>query len=132
MKHYIKVFGEGKIEELHSVKKGSVMHARFSLNGQELMASDSDGPHKFTFSEGISLIIPCSNQKEMDKFYSKLSAVPSAEVCGWLKDKYGVSWQLVPKDLDRYMSGKNAKHVMAAVMKMRRLDMAKLKKVHEG
>jgi predicted 3-demethylubiquinone-9 3-methyltransferase (glyoxalase superfamily) len=138
MKHYMSVFSKSKITEIvrHGKggpdKEGTVAHAVFSLMGQEFMASDSNGPHKFTFNEGVSLMVPCKDQKEMDYFYSKLSAVPEAEVCGWLKDKYGVSWQLIPKDLGIWMTGKNAKQVMAAVMGMKRLDLKELQRVAKG
>jgi predicted 3-demethylubiquinone-9 3-methyltransferase (glyoxalase superfamily) len=77
-------------------------------------------------------MIPCRDQREMDYYYSTLSAVPQAEMCGWLKDKFGVSWQLIPKDLDKWMTGKNARHVMVEVMKMKRLDMSALESVSKG
>ena len=135
---YTSVFPHSKVNtmmlygEKEHEPQGTVKYASFTLNGQAFAAMDGSRGHDFSFSEGISLMIPCSNQKEMDYYYFHLSAVPSAEVCGWLKDKFGVSWQLVPENLDKWMTGPNAKHVMAAVMEMKRLDIEELRKVNEG
>ncbi len=77
-------------------KEGTVRYAQFSLLGQEYGAMDSAHEHKFAFNEAISLVVPCDTQEEIDYFWARLSANPKAEQCGWLKDKYGVSWQVTP------------------------------------
>ena|SRR5437879_3744550 len=135
---YTKIFKNSKIlntarylvETPSNKPKGSVMTIDFELDGQKFMALNG-GPF-FKFNEAISLMIYCSDQKEANYFYDKLSAVPKAEICGWLKDKFGVSWQLVPTDMDKMASGKNAEKVMAAVLKMKRLDVEKLRMIASG
>jgi predicted 3-demethylubiquinone-9 3-methyltransferase (glyoxalase superfamily) len=108
---------------------GSVMTVTFELDGQKFMALNG-GPY-FKLSEAMSLIINCKDQTEINYFYDKLSAVPEAEICGWIKDKFGVSWQLVTDDFDKLMIGKNASKVMAELLKMKRIDVEKLKKISE-
>lgn len=137
-KFYVSIFKNSKIlktmkytTETPSNKPiGSVMTVTFSLNGQEFMALN--GGSYFKISEAISFIIYCKDQKEMNYFYDKLSAVPESEICGWIKDKFGVSWQLVTEDFDKLMTGKNAVKVMEALLKMKRLDVEKLKKIAAG
>ncbi len=84
--------------------EGSVKLAQMVLAGQEFGAMDSAWPHGFAFNEAISLIVNCTDQAEIDHFWDKLSAVPEAEQCGWVKDKYGVSWQIVPENLEELMA----------------------------
>jgi predicted 3-demethylubiquinone-9 3-methyltransferase (glyoxalase superfamily) len=113
--------------------KGTVMTVVFQLNGQEFMALNG-GP-EFTFSPAISLMVKCETQEEIDRYWEKLSADKTAEQCGWLKDKFGVSWQIVPAILDRLISDADQSkvdRVMAAVMKMHKLDIAELKRAHAG
>ncbi len=91
-------------------KEGTVKYAGFSLGGQEFGAMDSARMHDFGFNEAISLIVNCKDQAEIDYYWEKLSAVPEAEQCGWIKDKFGVSWQIVPANMEEIMdleSGKN-------------------------
>ena len=93
------------------------------------------GVPQFKFSEAISLVVNCETQKEVDEYWEKLSAGGSDIQCGWLKDKYGVSWQVVPTILAELMSGKDAaktQRVMKALMKMTKLDIQKLKQAYEG
>jgi predicted 3-demethylubiquinone-9 3-methyltransferase (glyoxalase superfamily) len=107
--------------------KGSVLTVLFQLEGQEFMALNG-GP-VFTFSPAISLMVKCKTQKEIDRIWDKLSADPAAEQCGWLKDRYGVSWQIVPEVLQKLIQDKDAKkteRMMAALMKMKKLDVATL------
>ena len=85
-------YGDGELPD----KEGTLKYAAFSLFGQEFGAMDSAHEHKFMFNEAISFIVNCDTQDEVDYYWNKLSAVPEAEVCGWLKDKYGVSWQVIP------------------------------------
>jgi predicted 3-demethylubiquinone-9 3-methyltransferase (glyoxalase superfamily) len=110
--------------------KGSVMTVTFQLNGQEFMALNG-GPH-FKFSEAFSFMVSCENQKEIDEFWEKLSDGGQEGPCGWLKDKYGLSWQVVPAALDEWMKdASGAERVMAAVLKMKKLDIKTLKEAYE-
>jgi predicted 3-demethylubiquinone-9 3-methyltransferase (glyoxalase superfamily) len=110
------------------------MFAEFMLEGQWFTAMDSGHMHKFGFSEAISLLVRCEDQKEIDYYSSKLSAVAEAEQCGWLKDKYGLSWQISPVAMEEMLQGDQEKvdRVMEAFMKMKRVDLAALKKAYEG
>jgi predicted 3-demethylubiquinone-9 3-methyltransferase (glyoxalase superfamily) len=114
--------------------KGSVMTVKFTLDGQEFLGLNG-GP-LFKFTEAMSLIVACDDQAELDHFWSRLSSGGGEEVqCGWLKDKFGVSWQVVPAELDVWLSGKDpaaTSRVMAAVMQMKKLDIATMKKAYEG
>jgi predicted 3-demethylubiquinone-9 3-methyltransferase (glyoxalase superfamily) len=112
--------------------KGSVMTIGFQLDGQEFCALNG-GP-QFNFSAAISFVVNCETQKEIDDFWNKLSAGGERIQCGWLKDKFGVSWQIVPTILPELVSGDAAKsnRVMRAVMQMDKLDIAKLKQAYEG
>ncbi|HMG25083.1 MAG TPA: VOC family protein [Kofleriaceae bacterium] len=113
--------------------KGTVMTVVFQLNGQEFMALNG-GP-EFTFSPAVSFVIKCETQAEIDRCWDKLSADKSREQCGWVQDKFGVSWQIVPAILDRLVGDSDpvkADRVMAAIMKMKKLDIAELKRAHGG
>ncbi|MGD0745965.1 MAG: VOC family protein [Verrucomicrobiota bacterium] len=108
--------------------KGTVMTVEFQLEGQEFVALNG-GPH-FKFTEAVSFVVNCRTQKEVDYFWRKLSAGGKEVQCGWLKDKYGLSWQIVPAVLGRLLSGKDAaksQRVMQAMLKMVKLDIQKLK-----
>jgi predicted 3-demethylubiquinone-9 3-methyltransferase (glyoxalase superfamily) len=116
-------------------KEGTIAHAAFTLDGQEFAAMDSARQHQFAFNEAISFMVYCDTQREIDYYWEKLSAVPEAEQCGWLKDKYGVSWQVVPSVMDDMM-GKGTKEqisrVTAAFLKMKKFDIAALEKAFKG
>lgn len=109
--------------------KGSVMVVNFQLAGQEFTALNG-GP-RFKFSEAFSFVVKCENQQEIDEYWSKLTADGGEEsMCGWLKDKFGFSWQIVPTEIGTLMSNKDPKkatRVMEALLQMRKLDIAKLK-----
>lgn len=108
--------------------KGSVLTAAFDLDGRSFLGLNG-GP-MFKFSEAISLIVNCEDQAEIDYYWDKLSAGGTLQQCGWLKDKFGVSWQIVPAILSELMTSKDAAasgRVMAALMQMVKLDIAKLK-----
>ena len=108
------------------------MSATFQLNGQDFMALNG-GPH-FTFSPAISFFVSCETQEEVDELWAKLSEGGAPDRCGWLKDKYGLSWQIVPTILGRLMQDKDPKksqRVMTAVMQMDKLDIARLKHAYE-
>ena len=113
--------------------KGSVMTIKFALNGQEFLALNG-GPI-FKFTEAVSFIVNCETQQEIDHYWEKLSVGGKEQQCGWLKDKYGLSWQVVPTILSQLISDKEpekSNRVMQAVMKMVKLDIAGLKKAYEG
>ena len=112
---------------------GSVMTVEFTAAGQTFVALNG-GP-LFKFNESISFVVNCKTQAEIDRYWKKLSAGGTKVHCGWLKDKYGVSWQIVPTILGELMSSKDsakAERVMRAMLKMVKLDIKKLKKAHAG
>ena len=111
---------------------GKVLTAIFELNGQRFMALDG-GPI-FKFNEAVSFYVECEGQDEVDYFWGKLSAVPESEQCGWLKDKYGLSWQIVPKQMGRLLSDPNRKKALAAtnaMLKMKKIVIADLQKAFD-
>ena len=114
--------------------EGSVMTVEFELNGQKFVGLNG-GP-LFKFTEAVSFAVNCDNQEEIDYFWEKLTADGGAEVqCGWLKDKYGLSWQIVPTALGELVQNKDpekADRVMKALMQMKKLDIAELEKAAEG
>ncbi|HWY70080.1 MAG TPA: VOC family protein [Terriglobales bacterium] len=112
--------------------KGTVMSATFELNGQEFMALNG-GPH-FTFSPAVSFFVKCETQQEVDELWEKLSAGGKKERCGWLKDKYGLSWQIIPNALGRMLLDKDpakSQRVMKAMMGMDKIDIQGLKQAYE-
>jgi predicted 3-demethylubiquinone-9 3-methyltransferase (glyoxalase superfamily) len=112
--------------------KGTVMTVMFQLDGQEFMALNG-GPH-FTFSPAISLMVNCETQEELDHFWNKLSEGGREEQCGWLTDKYGVSWQIVPTLIGEIMQnkgGEKSERMMKALFQMRKLDVEKLQQASE-
>lgn len=123
----------GKEEEPD--REGTIKHAAFMLEGQEFAAMDSARVHNFTFNEAISFIVNCETQEEIDYYWGRLSAEPKAEQCGWLKDNYGVSWQIVPKVLEQMLRDKDREkvaRVTEAFLKMKKLDIKTLKDAYEG
>ena len=108
-------------------KAGTVKHAQFFLDGQEFGAMDSARMHDFGFNEAISFVINCKDQQEIDYFWDKLSAVPEAEQCGWVKDKYGVSWQIVPANMGQLI-GRNPEKTTPVMLKMKKIVVADLEK----
>jgi predicted 3-demethylubiquinone-9 3-methyltransferase (glyoxalase superfamily) len=135
---YLSVFKDAKIVNATRYGKGgpgpegAIMTATFQLYGQEFMALNG-GP-MFKFTEAISLFVKCDTQEEIDEFWEKLSAGGAKSRCGWLKDKYGLSWQIVPTALGEYL-GRDAatsQRVMGALMQMDKLDIKGLKKAYDG
>jgi predicted 3-demethylubiquinone-9 3-methyltransferase (glyoxalase superfamily) len=119
----------GKSEEPD--KEGTVRYAHFSLLGQEFGAMDSAREHKFTFNEAISLMVPCDTQEEIDYFWEKLSSDRKAEQCGWLKDQYGLSWQIAPAAMQQLLGGGDkarTERVIQAFLKMKKFDIGALKR----
>ena len=121
--------------EVHGRPEGSVMTVSFRLEGQEFTALNG-GP-RFKFSEAISFVVRCETQTEVDRYWDRLGegGDERARQCGWLKDKYGVSWQIVPAALFEMMSsadGRKSGRVMRAMLKMTKLDLAALRRAYEG
>ncbi len=150
MNHYVDTFNgspykkqESKIVSITRYEKGmeapgadelegKVITGIFELAGQRFMGLDG-GPI-FKFNEATSFYVECEDQKEVDYFWSKLSAVPEAEQCGWLKDKYGLSWQIIPKQLGELMGDPDpvkSKRVINAMLKMRKIIVADLQKAYD-
>jgi predicted 3-demethylubiquinone-9 3-methyltransferase (glyoxalase superfamily) len=140
---YVSIFGNSKIgkisrysdegQEVHGRAAGSVMVVAFELDGTEFSALNG-GPH-FHFTEAISLRVNCESQEEVDVLWETLSAGGEKSQCGWLKDKYGVSWQIVPTVLDEMMSDTDttkSARVMKAMLKMQKLDISKLRLAYAG
>ena len=116
-------------------KEGTIKHAAFILEDQKFAAMDSAYEHNFTFNEAISFIVYCDTQEEIDYYWEKLSAVPEAEQCGWLKDKFGASGQIVRSVMKEMMQSKNnekSARATEAFMKMKKFNIAELKKAYEG
>ena len=110
--------------------KGSVMTVTFRLFGQDFMALNG-GP-LFKFTEAISFMVSCETQKEVDEYWDKLSAGGEQQQCGWLKDKFGVSWQIVPTAMGKLMSDPvKSKKVMAAMLQMKKIDIDKLQQAYD-
>jgi predicted 3-demethylubiquinone-9 3-methyltransferase (glyoxalase superfamily) len=113
--------------------KGSVMTVEFELDDRKFVALNG-GP-QFPFTEAVSFAVECKNQEEIDYYWGRLSEGGTPSVCGWLKDKYGLSWQIVPAELDELLNEDDparADRVMAAVISMRKLDLAALREAYEG
>jgi predicted 3-demethylubiquinone-9 3-methyltransferase (glyoxalase superfamily) len=109
-------------------KEGTLKYATFELLGQQFGAMDSARPHDFTFNEAVSFIVMCDTQQEIDHYWDALTSGgnPKAQQCGWLKDPYGVSWQVTPSRLGKLLQGKHAGQVTQAFLKMKKLDIAEL------
>jgi predicted 3-demethylubiquinone-9 3-methyltransferase (glyoxalase superfamily) len=139
-KFYVSLLPDSRIEKVQkntvdsrAGKAGSVLVVEFTLAGQRFMALNGGKP--FDFTHAISFKIDCADQAEVDRYWDALSAGGSVEQCGWLKDRYGVSWQIVPTALPQYLGGPDAtgaQRAMQAMMQMVKLDIAGLKKAYEG
>ena len=137
--HYISIFKNSKILSVSRYgdagpgPKGSVMTITFQLEGQEFVALNG-GPH-FKFTEAISLLVNCETQAEVDELWSKLSAGGQEVECGWLKDKFGLSWQIVPSALFKMLQDPDpakAKRVMEAMLQMKKMDLPRLEQAYRG
>ncbi len=133
MNFYISVFKRSRALSVNRAQ-GKVMAVQFELEGQEFMALNG-GP-AFKFTEAISLFVGCETQQEIDELWEKLTADGGASSrCGWLKDKFGLSWQIVPTALSRMLGDKDApksKRVMDALFQMDKLDLARLQQAYDG
>jgi predicted 3-demethylubiquinone-9 3-methyltransferase (glyoxalase superfamily) len=143
--YYVSIFKNGKVkkiarygkegQDIHKMPAGSVMTVEFELEGQTFVALNG-GP-VFKFNEAVSFIVNCDTQEEIDYYWEKLSqgGDKKAQQCGWLKDKYGLSWQVVPRQLSEMMSDRTTKRsesVMKALLRMKKLDIKKLEEAYNG
>ena len=132
--HYSSIFKGVKVDGILRYganelpdKEGNVKHAQMSLNGYKLMLMESAAPHDFTFTEGVSLTIHCESQAEIDHYWGRLTESGAESMCGWLKDKFGVSWQIIPTILSKIMSDPaKAGKAAQAFMSMRKLDIEQI------
>lgn len=140
---YMSVFKDGKIthtdhymeghEEITGHKKGDILTIEFELLGTRFIAINA-GP-EFKFNPSVSFMVECDTQEELDYYYDKLSAVPEFEQCGWVTDKYGLTWQITPKILAQYLkegTEEQRQRVMDAFMPMKRLNIAEIEKAYHG
>ncbi len=137
---YVSVFGNARRGEvmryavdMEPEREGTLMYSEFMLEGQWFAATDSAQEHKFAFNEAISFMVRCDSQEEIDHYWIKLSAHPQAEQCGWLKDQFGLSWQVVPAAMDAMMQdpdqGRVAR-VMQAILQMKKIELAELQRAY--
>jgi predicted 3-demethylubiquinone-9 3-methyltransferase (glyoxalase superfamily) len=139
---YVSVFQNAKVDAVlrygkgeEPDKEGTLKYAAFTLEGDEFGAMDSAHEHAFAFNEAISFMVYCDTQEEIDYYWDALTAVPEAEQCGWLKDKYGISWQVVPTGMDEMMASGDPEQiarVTEAFLKMKKFDLAELEKAYQG
>ena len=138
MRFYTSVFRDAEIGEIFRYgpgqepeKEGTVMYGPFRVEGQSFVAMDSTADHRFGFTEGVSLVVDARTQDEIEYYWSKLSAVAESGQCGWLKDRFGVSWQVFPvTEMNELLSSRDgdaASRVMEALLAMKKIDLAKLR-----
>jgi predicted 3-demethylubiquinone-9 3-methyltransferase (glyoxalase superfamily) len=137
---YSSVFHDAKVDHVLRYgrddkpdKEGTIKHAGVSLDGESFAVMDSARAHSFTFNESISFMVHCDTQEQIDYFWSKLSAEPKAEQCGWLKDKFGLSWQIIPTVMDEMLCERDQSklaRVTDAFLKMKKFDIGKLKEAY--
>ncbi|NWG27183.1 MAG: VOC family protein [Ignavibacteriaceae bacterium] len=138
IKFYTSIFKNSKIESVYKYpdNEKAVMYSDISLEGNLLAVMDGPGEHGFHFNEAISFVVSCENQNEVDYYWNKLTADGGAEsMCGWLKDKFGVSWQIIPTILLTYISDKDpqkSQAVMQAMLKMKKIDVSLVEKAYNG
>jgi predicted 3-demethylubiquinone-9 3-methyltransferase (glyoxalase superfamily) len=143
--YYVSVFPDSKIlstvkypeaaEDIAGMSAGSVMTVELELSGMKFQFLNGGKVEGFTFSPATSFVVSCKTQEEIDHFWSKLSAVPQMEQCGWCQDKFGVTWQIVPEVLGEMLSDRDqtkVERVTAAFMQMKKFTIAELKKAYEG
>lgn len=134
IEHYSSIFNDVKVDGILRYgdneapdTEGKVKHAQIVLNGQKLMLMESAAAHAFSFTEGVSLTVHCQTQEEIDHYWYKLTESGKESMCGWLKDKFGVSWQIIPVILSKLMSDpKKAGKAAQAFMQMRKLDIEQI------
>jgi len=139
IRFYVSLFKNSKVHNMvrsdgdGPMPKGAVMQASFQLDGREFVAFDG-GP-SFSFTDGISMMVSCETQEEIDHLWASLSAGGSEGPCGWLKDRFGVSWQIIPTSLGQMLSDSksgNSTKAMQAMLQMKKLDIVSLKRAYES
>lgn len=142
MQLYTSLFANSKIGDIMRYGPGAeleaendIQYATFTLDGYHLAAMDSAQDHRFAFNEATSLMVHCDTQDQIDHYFEKLSAVPESEQCGWLKDRFGVSWQIVPSAMDKMLKDADEatlSRVTQAFLKMKKFDIAELEEAYAG
>ncbi|MGZ3774265.1 MAG: VOC family protein [Pseudobdellovibrionaceae bacterium] len=134
MNFYMSLFDNSKVEFMaRNESTNTIAHAVFSLNGQNFVLMEGQGNHNYSFSNAFSLVINCDTQQEIDLYWTKLSEGGQAGQCGWLTDKYGIAWQVVPKVLEKMISDTNttkSEKVMKAMLTMQKLDIKDLEQAY--
>ena len=139
MNFYVSIFKNSKVGKITRFgeagpgQKGTVMSVTFQLDGQDFLALNG-GPI-FKFTEAVSFFVNCETQQEVDELWEKLSAGGEESRCGWLKDKYGLSWQIIPSTLIKMLGdtdGEKAKRVMQAMLQMGKIDISRLQRAYDG
>lgn len=142
IEYYLSIFKNSKLGNLSRYpsgmepdEEGTIMYADFMLENEWFVAMDSAHTHQFNFNEAISFMINCDTQEEIDHYWEKLSAFPEAEQCGWLKDKYGISWQIVPTIMEELMEQGTEEQIdraNKATLQMKKLIIEDIKKAYDG
>lgn len=137
---YVSVFEQSKVGEIvhHSKgmapnREGTIMFSDFMLDHLWFVAMEDAGEHSFDFNEAISFMVFCETQEEIDHYWNQLSAVPESEQCGWLKDKFGISWQIIPREIGEVMENSPPEvmnRMNQAMLKMKKLNLEELRKVY--
>ena len=132
---YVSIFDDAEIGHVSRIPDGTTLVVEFTLAGQRFTALNG-GP-QYSFTPAVSFVVDCDTQEEVDRYWDLLSegGPPEAQQCGWLQDKFGVSWQVVPRQLGEYMSDpdpEKAGRTMQAMLQMKKLDIAGLKRAHDG
>jgi predicted 3-demethylubiquinone-9 3-methyltransferase (glyoxalase superfamily) len=141
IEHYTSIFRDSEVDGIlkygpnEEGPEGFVKHAQFALEGSKFMIMDGPGNHDYNFNEAISLVVNCGSAEEVDYYWEKLNqdGDPKAQQCGWLKDKFGVSWQVVPTELFEMLDDKDpekVKRVTRVMLQMKKLDLNKLREVY--
>lgn len=142
MKYYTEIFKNSEIGIISRYSAGEatsakakINYAAFKLNGINFSAMDNGFDVDFSFNEAFSIIVNCENQEEIDYLWDNLSAVPEAEQCGWVKDKFGVSWQIVPRIMSEMLNSGDKEKIQSvteAFLKMKKFDLEALQKAYDG
>jgi len=132
---YVSIFDDAEIGHVSRIPDGTTLVVEFTLAGQRFTALNG-GP-QYSFTPAVSFVVDCDTQEEVDRYWDLLSegGPPEAQQCGWLQDRFGVSWQVVPQQLGEYMSDpdpEKAGRTMQAMLQMKKLDIAGLKRAHDG
>lgn len=137
---YANIFNDSRIgnivrypEETGPAREGSIMYGDFMIQNTWMAAMDSGTKQDFSFNEAISLVVSCKTQEDIDYYWEKLSTDPNAEQCGWLKDQFGVSWQIIPEGMERMFQDGNqekSKRAMEAMLQMKKINIAELEQAY--